>query len=137
MTDAALLNKMKIKPGMRLLVLQPPAGYLERLDAAPTGFSVETAAQGTYDAVQVFVRNRQEALDISGLALAALKPDGLLWMAYPKGTSKIKTDINRDAGWDPFWQAGFVAIAAISIDDTWSALRFRPSEKVKRRDASQ
>ncbi len=130
MPDDALLKKLLVKPGMRLLVLKAPDAYLDRL--VPAGSSIDTTPAGQYEFVQVFVHSRKDADELSGPALAALKPDGLLWMTYPKGTSKIKTDINRDTGWEALWQAGYVAIAAISIDDTWSALRFRPADKVKR-----
>jgi len=132
MTDAALLKKLYIKAGMRLLVLSPPPGFLERLGPAPTGSPVETSPSGQYGAVLAFVKGRKEAAEAAAAALPAIGTEGLLWMAYPKGTSKIKTDINRDAGWEPLWQAGLTAIAAISIDETWSALRFRPEDKVKR-----
>ncbi|MGP8215089.1 MAG: hypothetical protein ACLQQ4_05955 [Bacteroidia bacterium] len=53
----------------------------------------------------------------------------VLWFAYPKGTSKIKTDINRDTLRVTGEKYGITTVTAISIDDTWSALRFRPIDK--------
>ena len=60
-----------------------------------------------------------------------LKYDGLLWVAYPKGTSKIKTDVNRDKGWDLARKLNLITIAIVSLDETWSAVRLRPMDKVK------
>lgn len=64
-------------------------------------------------------------------SLNAVKPGGLIWIAYPKGTSKIKTDISRDKGWDVVHQAGLRGISLISLDDVWSAIRFRPLKEIK------
>lgn len=67
-------------------------------------------------------------------AVEAVKPEGVLWISYPKGSSKIKTDISRDKGWDSVKAMGFVGVSMISVDDTWSAMRFRPVELTKRRN---
>ena len=55
---------------------------------------------------------------------------GVLWFAYPKLTSKIKTDIHRDIIRFTAEEFGLTTVAAISINDTWSALRFRPIDRV-------
>jgi hypothetical protein len=56
--------------------------------------------------------------------------DGVLWFAYPKGTSGIKTDINRDILRLTAEEYGITTVTAVSINDTWSALRFRPVDRV-------
>lgn len=86
---------------------------------------------GQYDYVQLFVTGSEELATYGPKALEAVNPEGLLWMCYPKGSSKIKTDLHRDKGWDLLTSAGFEGIAMISIDDTWSAMRFRPASLVK------
>jgi len=62
--------------------------------------------------------------------MQALKPGGLLWFAYRKKSSKVKTDISRDIIWEGLMSIGIHPVTLISIDDTWSALRFRPSTLV-------
>ncbi|MHA2426240.1 MAG: hypothetical protein ACXAEF_15735, partial [Candidatus Thorarchaeota archaeon] len=54
-----------------------------------------------------------------------MKPDGWLWISYPKGKSKIKTDVNRDSIWEYAKGFGLKAVHQISIDETWSSMRFR------------
>lgn len=78
----------------------------------------------------VFITNQTEFLDFLNNRLVNIEPDSLLWFAYPKGTSKIKTDINRDTIRKTGEEFGITTVAAISINETWSALRFRPIEKV-------
>ena len=69
-------------------------------------------------------------MDFLKRGLENIEPDSVLWFAYPKGTSKIKTDINRDTIRMTGDEFGITTVTAISIDDTWSALRFRPIKKV-------
>jgi hypothetical protein len=78
----------------------------------------------------VFINNNKEYLDFLKKGLKNIEPDSVLWFAYPKGTSKIKTDINRDTIRVTGEEFGITTVTAISIDDTWSALRFRPIDRV-------
>ncbi|HYO89253.1 MAG TPA: hypothetical protein VER79_11430 [Candidatus Limnocylindrales bacterium] len=66
-------------------------------------------------------------------AILAVKPGGVFWACYPKLTGEIKTDITRDKGWDALTGAGWRGVAQVSVDGTWSALRFRPETDIKPR----
>jgi hypothetical protein len=87
------------------------------------------------DFVQLFVRDSAELAQHAPAALAAIKPDGVLWIAYPKQSAKVKTDITRDRGWEPVIAAGLRPVTQIAVDETWSALRWRPIELVKSKTA--
>ena len=78
----------------------------------------------------VFINNKKEYLDFLNKRLSKIEPDSVLWFAYPKGTSKTKADINRDSMRETGEQFNITTVTAISIDETWSALRFRPIDKV-------
>jgi hypothetical protein len=78
----------------------------------------------------VFINNNKEYIDFLTKQLKNIVHDSVLWFAYPKGTSKIKTDINRDTIRVTGEEFNITTVTAISIDDTWSALRFRPIDKV-------
>jgi hypothetical protein len=56
---------------------------------------------------------------------AALNPGGMIWVTYPKGTSKIKSDVNRDSIREYAKTLGLEAVAIFSVDDDWSALRLK------------
>lgn len=133
MSETPLYKKLGIKPGFKVLIMNAPEGYLDQLGQVPENVEVSTTGGSSYDFVQVFVTNKADVEQHAPTAMVATKMGGLLWFSYPKKTSKIKTDINRDAGWEPLWESGFEAVAAIAIDETWSALRFRPSAEVKSR----
>lgn len=55
-----------------------------------------------------------------------LKPESILWISFPKGTSKIQTDLKCDEGWDAIKEPGLKWVYLISINDTWSAFALRP-----------
>jgi hypothetical protein len=78
----------------------------------------------------VFINDNKEYLDFLQNNLKYIEFDSVLWFAYPKGTSKIKTDINRDTIRTTGETFGITTVTAIAIDETWSALRFRPIDKV-------
>lgn len=78
----------------------------------------------------VFINNNGEYLDFLNNNLIYIETDSVLWFAYPKGTSKVKTDINRDTIRVTGQEFGITTVTAISINDTWSALRFRPIDNV-------
>ncbi len=136
MAETSLAKKLGIKPGFKLLVLKAPADYRMLLGVLPDNVDVITTAQpgAVYDFVQLFVRTITELDAQAPAAIGAVKPNGLLWITYPKKSGKIKTDISRDVGWDSVTKAGWDGVTIVSIDDTWSALRFRPLTDIKSRD---
>ncbi len=124
MTQTPLAKKLVLKPGTRAAVIHAPEGYRERLSPLPEGTSVSEVLDGSFDLIQVFVRSLAEVNELAPQAMRALKPGGVLWFGYPKQSSKVKTDINRDRGWDAVTREGWEGIASISIDETWSGVRF-------------
>ena len=124
--ENSLLKKLVIKAGSRILVLNAPPGYVEKLLPLPEGTQLLTEATGTFDFGLAFVTNRAQVDESAPLMLSAVQPKGVLWFAYPKRGKGIETDINRDNGWDVMREAGWRGIANVAIDETWSALRFKP-----------
>jgi hypothetical protein len=76
--------------------------------------------------VQVFVKSKAELAKLTPKVLRALKPESLLWISFPKGTSKIQTDLTRDKGWEAVQQGDLKWVNLISVNETWSAFALRP-----------
>jgi hypothetical protein len=133
MANPLLIKKLLIKPGMRLAVFNAPAGYLETLGPLPEGAQFADDPDGTVDFVQVFVKDSGEYDSLGSAALRAVKPDGLLWICYPKKPAGIESDLDRDVFWTLLEPAGLRPVAQVAVDEVWSALRFRPADKVKKR----
>jgi hypothetical protein len=126
MSSAALLKKLLVKPGHALLVLNAPDGYLAALDPLPDGVALRTKGRGRADVVQLFARDQKDLAAHAPAAFAAVGDGGVLWIAYPKRSAKVTTDLTRDVGWDAVEGAGWTGVALVAIDEVWSALRFRP-----------
>jgi ribosomal protein L25 (general stress protein Ctc) len=131
MANPNLIKKLLIKPGMLLAVLNAPAGYLENLGPLPEGAQITHDPDGGLDFVQLFIENRGEYERLGVTALRAVKSDGLLWICYPKKSSGVQSDLDRDVVWKMLEPTGLRPVTQIAIDEVWSALRFRPIEKVK------
>ena len=127
---ASTLKKLQIKEGQRALIINSPTGYLERLEPLPEGVEIALEAEGQFDFVQVFVHSLAELRDLLPVAMQAVKYDALLWIAYPKGSAKTGTDLNRDRLWAAVAEHGLSSVTLISLDEVWSAMRFRPTERV-------
>lgn len=127
-----MAQKLGIREGSSVLTVGAPAGYAELLGDLPPGAELTPSGDGPFDAIHLFVAN-QAALEAEWPpALGRLKPGEMMWVAYPKKTSGMETDLTRDHGWDVVKAAGWRPVTQVAIDDTWSALRFRPEHEVGR-----
>ena len=126
MTENALVKKLKLKAGQRAAIVNAPGGYIDMLRPLPEGVEVVEALDGTFDWVQVFLKNKAELGTLLPALVGALKPASMLWFTFPKGTSKIQTDLTRDKGWEALHGADLKWITLISVNDTWSAFAVRP-----------
>ena len=125
MPDKSVAQKLLIKENYQVLLLNEPGGYRSLLGDLPPKVTLLTSATGPTDFIQVFVTLRKELEQRLPELKKALKTKGLLWVSYPKGTSKIKVDINRDYIREYAQSLGPEAVTMVSIDDTWSALRLK------------
>ena len=132
---STIAQKLKIKEGMTILTLNAPAGYKISLGALPAGAKTTTSGKN-YDHVHWFVRDRAQMEEEVKNVLKLVKGDVLCWIFYPKGSSKIQTDLTRDKGWDELMKHDMQWISLISFDDTWSAFAMRQkTEADKKREA--
>ncbi|MBD1397276.1 YdeI/OmpD-associated family protein [Pontibacter sp. JH31] len=124
----SLSKKLQLKPGYHILALNAPQNFAETLQAEGchvTETSSMPESGTTYDAVQLFVKDSGELNEYIPLVVMALKTDGLLWIAYPKKSSQVKSDLTRDKGWEVVFELGYEGVRQVAIDETWSSLRFR------------
>ena len=128
-----VFEKLNLKDHREILVVDAPASFEYEL-AALSGVTV-LRDPGNVKAVRfalAFATAQAEVDRLAKLLSAKAEGDALLWIAYPKGTSKKYTcDFNRDTGWSVLKSAGFDTVRAVAIDEDWSALRFRRVEYIK------
>ncbi len=116
--------KLQLKPGQRLAtVTDADTGPVPAI----TGPAVEAAeSPAAADAVIAFVRTRAALDTVAVPAIEAARQDRLAWIAYPKAR-QLGTDLNRDSLAATLAAQGVQPVRQVSIDGTWSALRFRPA----------
>jgi hypothetical protein len=120
-------RKLGMNPGMRALIIAPPAGYLNLLTPLPDGLTVSSRAAGSYPFVQVFVTRLSEIRKLAEKLSKHAAPNALVWISYPKKTSKAEGDLSRDVIREAMSVSGWRAVSIVAIDEVWSALRFRPT----------
>jgi hypothetical protein len=129
---ATLVKKLRLQPGQKAAIVNAPPDYVERLGDLPQGVEIATEPGARADFIHLFVANQADLERLGPAVLEAVEYDGLLWISYPKRSSKVETDLTRDRGWELLTEAGMRPVTQVSIDDVWSALRWRPSDRVGR-----
>jgi hypothetical protein len=119
-----LPRKLGIREGSRVAVVSAPDTFTRVLGPLPTGVQLRTGARGRCDVVVFFVTRRAELARRFPSFVRALETDGGLWVAWPKKTSGVATDLGFDAVQAVGLDAGLVDNKVCAIDATWSGLRF-------------
>ena len=117
MSDKPLAERLQVKKGRRL-----------HLENAPLGFSVAGATDALLQNAEVTVLFVRDRADYEARRLKfrdETRPDAILWLAYPKLTSALAGDLNRNLLHDLVQDAGLDTVAQIAIDADWSALRLK------------
>ena len=119
--DAGIFQKMKVKPGMKVALLDVPSDY-------PHAAESEEAHGEQADFVHLFVTDKAEFSRRFPAAASTVRAGGLFWLSYPKSGGKQKYDINRDSLWELVLPYGWHPVAQIALDETWSAIRLKRNE---------
>ena len=129
-----LAHKLGIHAGARVALVRAPEGFEAALAPLPDGVRVRTQARATQDVVLFFATRRSELERRFDALARALAPNGGLWIAWPKGTSNVATDLRESVVRDVGLAHGLVDNKVCAVDDVWSGLRFvyRVSERSNR-----
>jgi len=100
------------------------------LASVPDGPAVSSRADGTYPFVQFFATRLAEIRAFARKLLKHAAPNALVWISYPKKTSKTGSDLSRDVIREAMSGTGWRAVSIVAIEEVWSALRFRPAAQV-------
>jgi len=121
-----VLAKLGYKDGMDAGVIARPVALAELLPVPTIELSTRP-----HEWLLIFLYERA---DVSRALAAALHypTGGKLWFAYPKKSGALASDLDRDHGWEPLREAGFLAVTQVAIDADWSALRYRRREEISK-----
>jgi hypothetical protein len=137
-----LARKLGIRPDAAVGLLAAPPGIEELLAPLPDGVAIRRRAQGRLDVIVLFATRRAALEGRFGQAVEALTDDGGLWVAWPKKSSKVPTDLDFDGVQRLGLGSGLVDNKICAIDQVWTALRFvvrladRPARRAARQEAT-
>jgi len=127
-----LFKKLNLTTQPEICVLDAPDSF-EREIKALAGVGVQRTPKRGIGFVIAFAVTQADVDKASRRIASATKGDAIVWMAYPKSTSRKYTcEFNRDSGWSVLGKEGFEPVRMVAIDEDWSALRFRRVEFIKK-----
>src|SRR5262252_3634528 len=118
-----LAKKLGIKAGSEMVVLEAPPGYRKALEPLPDDVKFAARVSAATAIVHVFATRRAELGKALKTLRAQLKPDGAVWVSWPKKAAKVATDITEDTIRELALPLGFVDIKVCAVDETWSGLK--------------
>jgi len=125
MAVKSLVQKLVLKSNTTFVLLNAPDGYLELLGKLPEGVSIHKQLVPEADIIQFFTTKRSDLEGQLPLLKKALKPKGILWISYPKGTSGLPTDLSREIIWRMGEPLKLRAVGMVAVDHIWSVFRFK------------
>jgi hypothetical protein len=119
-----LTRKLGIRAGSRVLFVGEPPGFRGTLGDLPDGAEIRRAARGSLDVIVVFATQLRELRRRFGSLVRALDPAGRLWIAWPKRSANVETDLGFDIVQRVGLDAGLVDNKSASIDDVYQGVQF-------------
>ena len=129
-----LLDKLNYKGQPRVALLNSEESFARIISSELENVIIdnEIDPRCPYSFIIVFVRSVADVESFTPPVLHNLTSDGILWFCYPKKTSRhFKSDLSRDHGWKALNDSGLYGIRMVSIDEDWSAMRFRNIKHIK------
>jgi len=118
-----LAKKLGIDVGSRIYLSDAPKNYLKLVAPPPEGARVVRKIDGETDIVHIFSTERARLAAALRATLKRIKPDGTIWVSWPKKSSKVSTDVTEDTIRQVALPMGLVDIKVCAVDQVWSGLK--------------
>ena len=120
-----LVQKLGIKPGFKIIIVNPPANYDTTLGPLPDNVTIADSLEAApFDFIHFFTTEKTALTDQFQTLMTALRHDGMLWISWPKGASKVPTDLNGNLVRGIGLTHGLVDVKVVAVDEVWSGLKF-------------
>jgi hypothetical protein len=120
----SLVDKLGIKAGCRLAILQAPAGYTALLGDLPADVVIDETMSQPLAFIHFFTASRADLETNFPRLKAALMQNGKLWISWPKRAAKVATDLDENIVREIGLANGLVDVKVAAMDATWSGLQF-------------
>ncbi len=128
-SDKPLPDKLGYKAGQRAAFIALPAELSDLANAVAFNAVVRKTrwdaklAAGTYDLIHAFTTKKAELNGSLAALQRALRPDGMIWVSWPKKAAKVETDVTEDRVREAALRLDLVDVKVAAVDDVWSGLK--------------
>ena len=118
-----LIKKLGLQSGMKLYLVNAPADYYEWIAPVPENINIVSRMTAGLDMVHVFSTDAAQLMKVLQQTRNRLKPDGMIWVSWPKKAAKMATDITEDTIRTIALPMGLVDIKVCAVTEVWSGLK--------------
>ena len=118
-----LAKKLGIKTLANVMLINAPDYYMQLFTDMPAEVYFVDSANVKKDLVHFFTKSNEELLANLPLLMKQIKPDGMIWVSWPKKASKVVTDITEDVIRNFALKIGLVDVKVCAVDEIWSGLK--------------
>jgi hypothetical protein len=130
-----ILEKLQLKEEKNLLIQGLPSSVEKQFAKLAYNKNLTPLLKTRkIDFALIFAINQLQLNNILKEVFPALHPESKLWIAYPKTTSKIVSDLNRDASWEILSKNDYEAVRQVTLDHVWTAMRFKKLDQIPNRN---
>ena len=123
-SEKPLLKKLGLKDGTKAFIFESPPDYYDWLSPLPKDVVISEKLSGEFDFVHAFVHDSKVFQKEFNRWKQHLKKDGMLWISWPKKSSKIATDLDENSIRDFGLQHGLVDVKVCAVSEIFSGLKF-------------
>lgn len=123
-SQKSLKDKLGIKEGYSVTILNAPNSYEKTLGKLPENVKVSSRLGRNSDFVHFFTTKNSDLEKKFPSLVKSIKQNGVIWISWPKGSSKVPTDLNENIVREIGLRNGVVDVKVCAIDETWSGLKF-------------
>ena len=127
-----LAKKLGFKENFRVRVKRPPENYLDLVNPLPDNVHISTKIRKNIDIWHLFTKSRQELTLQLQKSRVEIRQNGMIWVSWPKKSSKVKTDITEDVIREIALPLGLVDVKVCAIDEVWSGLKLVIRKELRR-----
>jgi hypothetical protein len=119
-----LVKKLGVKPGFRIALVGAPKDFKKELDPLPATAKFAVATADSLNLILLFVSSQKELKSRFAALAAKLQKDGMIWVAWPKKSSGVVTDLSFNNVQNIGLDAGLVDVKICAVNEIWSGLKF-------------
>jgi hypothetical protein len=119
-----LVQKLGVKPGFRIFTVGAPAAYDNIVGKLPADVTIASRLRAPLDMIHVFATEAAVLAGKLGVYRDAIKPDGMIWVSWPKKSSGVPTGLTDNVVREIALALGLVDVKVCAIDEIWSGLKF-------------